>query len=154
MHITLETDYAIRIVDALAKKSAAESANNSENGLIKENKAVKGCLDAGTISELTDVPLRFALKILRKLVGGNLVKSYKGVYGGYRLIKPVSEISLYDVIEIVEGEYRFSRCLSEEYSCNCSSDGLPCNYQRVFGEITDMVKEHLKKQTFDKLIKL
>lgn len=141
MHITLETDYAIRIVDTLGK------------GSLKENNGIKSCVDAGTISESADVPLRFALKILRKLVSGGLVKSYKGVYGGYRLIRPIGEISLYDVIEIVEGEYRFSRCLSEEYSCNCSADGLPCNYQQVFAGVSLMVKDYLKKQTFDKLIK-
>lgn len=141
MHITLETDYAIRIVDTLAKEAA------------KENESFRSCIDAGTISERTEVPLRFALKILRKLVGGGIVKSYKGVYGGYRLIANLSELSVYDVMELVEGEYRFSRCLSEGYSCNCSADGLPCNYQRVFGELTEMVKEYLKKQTFDKLVK-
>lgn len=141
MHITLETDYAIRIVDTLGRES------------LKENNGIKSCVDAGTISESADVPLRFALKILRKLVSGGLVKSYKGVYGGYRLIKPIDEISLYDVIEIVEGEYRFSRCLSEGYSCNCSADGLPCNYQQVFAGVSDMVKDYLKKQTFNKLIK-
>ncbi|HBH94315.1 MAG TPA: Rrf2 family transcriptional regulator [Ruminococcaceae bacterium] len=141
MHITLETDYAIRIVDTLGKES------------LKGDNGIKSCIDAGTISESTDVPLRFALKILRKLVSGGLVKSYKGVYGGYRLIKPVKEISLYDVIEIVEGEYRFSRCLSEGYSCNCSADGLPCNYRQAFSDVSEIVKEYLKKQTFDKLIK-
>lgn len=141
MHITLETDYAVRIVDTLGKES------------LKENNGHKSCVDAGTISERTDVPLRFSLKILRKLVSGGLVKSYKGVYGGYRLTKPINEITLYDVIEIVEGEYRFSRCLSDEYSCNCSADGLPCNYQQAFAGVTEMVKDYLKKQTFDKLIK-
>lgn len=141
MHITLETDYAVRIVDTLGKES------------LKENDGHKNCVDAGTISERTDVPLRFSLKILRKLVSGGIVKSYKGIYGGYRLIKPLNEITLYDVIEIVEGEYRFSRCLSEGYSCNCSADGLPCNYQQAFANVTKMVKDYLKKQTFDKLIK-
>lgn len=142
MHITLETDYAIRIVDALAVET------------VKEQNSFRGCIDAGTISERTEVPLRFALKILRKLVSGGIVKSYKGVYGGYRLIAELSEISIYDVMEIVEGEYHFSRCLSEDYSCNCSADGLPCNYRQAFGEVTEMVKDYLKKQTFDKLVKL
>lgn len=141
MHITLETDYAIRIVDALAAEA------------LKEQNSFRGCIDAGTISERTEVPLRFALKILRKLVSGGIVKSYKGVYGGYRLIAELSEISIYDVMEIVEGEYHFSRCLSEDYSCNCSADGLPCNYRQAFGEVTEMVKDYLKKQTFDKLVK-
>ena len=65
MHITLETDYAIRIVDALGRES------------LKGGNGIKSCIDAGTISESTDVPLRFALKILRKLVSGGIVKSYK-----------------------------------------------------------------------------
>ncbi len=141
MHITLETDYAIRIVDALAKEAA------------RENESFRGCIDAGTIAERTEVPLRFALKILRKLVSGGIVKSYKGVYGGYRLITEPGELSIYDVMEIVEGEYHFSRCLSEGYSCSCESDGLPCNYRSAFGEVTEMVKDYLKKQTFDKLVK-
>ena len=42
---------------------------------------------------------------------------------------------------------------SEGYNCNCESDGLPCNYRGVFGEVTEMVKDYLKKQTFDKLVK-
>lgn len=141
MHITLETDYAIRIVDALAKEAA------------RENESFRGCIDAGTIADRTEVPLRFALKILRKLVSGGIVKSYKGVYGGYQLISELGELSIYDVMEIVEGEYHFSRCLSEGYNCNCESDGLPCNYRGVFGEVTEMVKDYLKKQTFDKLVK-
>lgn len=143
MHITLETDYAIRIVDTLAKEAA------------KEQSSFRGCIDAGTISERTEIPLRFALKILRKLVGGGIVKSYKGVYGGYRLIAKLEELSIYDVIELVEGEYRFSRCLSEDYSCNCGNDGdLPCSYRQVFAGVTDMVRDYLKKQTFDKLVKI
>ena len=59
MFITLESDYAVRIVACLAK----------------ENRR----LDAKTISEMTCVTLRFALKILRKLVSAEIVKSFKGL---------------------------------------------------------------------------
>lgn len=141
MHITLETDYAIRIVDALARET------------LKEQESFRSCIDAGSISERTEVPLRFALKILRKLVSGGIVKSYKGVYGGYRLTAKLSEVSLYDIVELVEGEYHFNRCLCDGYSCSCTPDGKPCNYRLAFAEVTEMVKEYLKKQTFDKLVK-
>lgn len=141
MHITLETDYAIRIVDVLAKAP------------LSDDKQHKIRMDAAAISERTEVPQRFALKILRKLVSGGIVKSYKGVYGGYELTAQLDKLSIYDVIELVEGEYRFSRCLSEGYSCNCGEDELPCSYRAVFAEVTDTVKEQLKKQTFDKLVK-
>lgn len=58
MHITRETDYAIRIIYCLAN--------------------TQGRKDAGTISEEMGVTLRFSLKILHKLVKCGLVKSYKG----------------------------------------------------------------------------
>lgn len=142
MHITLETDYAIRIVDRLAKNKLAAKVSETPKRL-----------DAKTISESTDVPLRFALKILRKLVAGEIVKSYKGIYGGYELDRELNELSLYDIVELVEGTYRFSRCVSKDYACSCNKeDELPCSYQRVFSEISDEVCKLLKKQTFDKLI--
>lgn len=138
MHITLETDYAIRIVDSLARR---------------KNEAAR--MDAKTISEETGVPLRFALKILRNLVSGDIVRSFKGVYGGYELVKTPSEVSLYDVVEIVEGGYRFSRCLASDYDCSCKNNtekNLPCAYQAVFGEITELVCRQLKQKTFQTLI--
>lgn len=130
MHITLETDYAIRIVDRLIKSG--------------------GRLDARTISERTDVSQRFALKILHKLVSGGLVKSYKGAGGGYEIAEKAEDISLYDIVELMEGTYKFSRCVGDGYSCSCQ---LPCAYKKVFSDISDDVCKTLKKQTFDKLIK-
>lgn len=142
MHITLETDYAIRIVDLIARNRLVSQISD------------KPCrIDAKTISEKTDVPPRFALKILHKLAQAEIVKSYKGKYGGYELSRPPETLSLYEVMELVEGKYRFSRCLNDGYSCTCNSnDELPCAYQKVFSEITEQVCELLKKQTFDKLV--
>lgn len=127
MHITLETDYAIRIVDRLIKAG--------------------GRLDAKTISERSDVPQRFALKILHKLVSGGVVKSYKGNGGGYEIALKPEELSLYDIVELVEGTYRFSRCVGDGYNCSCE---LPCAYKKVFSDISEEVCKMLKKQTFDK----
>lgn len=148
MHITLETDYAIRILNVLAKKKL-----EMEN--VDDTEKRRFYLDAKTISEKTDVPLRFALKILHKLVGGEIVKSYKGVYGGYELARELSELSLYDVVELVEGTYKFSRCLGDGYTCTCNSGDkeLPCAYRHVFSELSDEVNAFLKKQTFDKLVR-
>lgn len=150
MHITLETDYAIRIVDALAHKKI-EPLPEKDDGVGSRRR----CLDAKTISEQTGVPPRFTLKILHKLVGGGIVRSFKGVYGGYELARELPELSLCDVVELMEGEYRFSRCLSDGYSCSCCSDGdkLPCAYQNVYANISLTVRDILKQQTFDKFVK-
>jgi len=130
MHITHESDYAIRIVKTLAQKNIR--------------------VDAKTISETTGVTLRFALKILRKLVMANIAKSYKGTQGGYVLAREPSKITLCEVIEAIEGEYVFSRCLNNPDYCNCpqhSESGL-CQFKDTFCKVSKMVREELGKVTF------
>lgn len=127
MHITLEADYAIRIVHSLAQSG-------------------KRC-DAKTLSEKTGVTLRFALKILRKLVAAEVVKSFKGTLGGYELARPAAEISLKEVIETVEGPYALSRCLGNNFQCS-NPEGGPCKYCLVFAEISEMVNEKLASVNF------
>ena len=97
MVMTLEADYAVRIVEYLTKHPERR--------------------DAKTISVETQIPLRFSLKILRELVAEGLVCSFKGAKGGYTLAKSPEEITLRQVIELVEGPYMLSRCQKEEYSC-------------------------------------
>lgn len=131
MQLTLEADYAVRIISVLC---------------IEDGRA-----DAKTISEKAFVSLRFALKILRKLVAADLVESFKGTQGGYVLKRAPSEINLRQVIEAIEGKYYFSRCLSPDGICNRSMSGVCC-YQRAFAEITDMVRVKLEEYNFADLI--
>ena len=91
MYITLEADYAVRIVNCLAKNGSR--------------------MDAKALSAATGVTLRFSLKILRKLVAQGIVRSYKGTQGGYELARAPQEIPLGEVIETVEGPITISRCV-------------------------------------------
>lgn len=129
MCLTLESDYAVRIIGCLA--------------------AEKRRIDAKNISEKTGVSLRFSLKILRKLVSAGLVKSFKGMQGGYELAKAPSEITMLDVIETVEGSYHLSKCCEdEEFVCTGGSKGC-CSYRKVYSEISELVCSKLSSYTFD-----
>ncbi len=135
MKITLESDYAIRIVMRLAQQ---------------ENR-----MDAGTLSQETGVPQRFALKILRKLVNADLLRSFKGISGGYQLNHPAHEISLADIIEVIEGPFAFSRCLTQDDCCSHPDGGCSkaeCKVQQVFGDISLLVHQNLKATTVDTLL--
>ena len=55
------------------------------------------------LSKLGDMPERFLLQVLRNLVNEGLLKSTRGVDGGYRLAKPLSQISLLDIVEAIDG---------------------------------------------------
>ena len=131
MHITLESDYAIRIVVFLAREGRRA--------------------DAKLISENTEVSLRFALKILRKLVSGGIIRSYKGTQGGYELAKAPADISLADVIGLIEGPYYLSRCLKPNGTCPRSGDA-DCKVSRIFHDISKDVHQKLTKATFDQLM--
>ena len=121
MHINLESDYAVRIVQYLAQSNERR--------------------DAQSIADSTCVSLRFTLKIMRKLVAADIVQSFKGAHGGYTLSQ---------VIEAVAGPYRFSRCVDNGYACNCSSV-TACPFHSVFDDITQMVIQKLDEATFDSL---
>ncbi len=131
MFITLETDYAVRIVALMCKEQVK--------------------LDARTISERACVTLRFALKILRKLVASGIVRSYKGTQGGYEINMSPRDITLKMVVESIEGTYCFSRCLAPNGVCNRNASGK-CSYQRAFYEITKSVRDKMDEYTFDRLI--
>jgi Rrf2 family protein len=55
------------------------------------------------IAERHDVPPRFLVQILLQLKGAGLVASVRGAAGGYHLIKPPQEITLGQVMEVIEG---------------------------------------------------
>lgn len=126
MVLTLEADYAVRIVDMLAHSGER--------------------IDAKTISVRTQVPLRFALKILRKLVAGGVIVSYKGSRGGYKLARSPGSVTLREVIESVEGPYMLSRCQQNAYSCSHTSG---CRFQEIYDQISVLVREKLNSFTFE-----
>ncbi len=55
-----------------------------------------------SIAERHEVPPRFLVQILLQLKGAGLVDSVRGAAGGYRLVKSPDEVSLGEVMEIVD----------------------------------------------------
>jgi Rrf2 family protein len=131
MRFTLETDYAIRIVDYLSRKGTRVGAQQ--------------------IAEKSGVTLRFSLKILRKLVGQGIVRSYKGVQGGYEIALPLDQISIADIVATIEGDYLISRCLEPGHECIRNQTGS-CPYHELFGQISADVQQKLAGATMQSVI--
>lgn len=129
MHITLEADYAIRIIDCL---TASEE---------------RCC--AKTLSEKTGVSPRFTLKILGKLCLAGLVCSRKGIRGGYELKRRPEEISLKDVIEAIDGPIVISRCQASR-TCNRVGDPEQCVFYSIFFDLSEAISDRLASFTFAK----
>ena len=125
-NMTLEADYAVRIVSAMATQTEGENRR----------------MDAGALSEITGVTLRFTLKIMRKLVAAGIAKSFKGVNGGYVLAKPAREISVGDVIEAVDGRFELARCSGADGCSHPNMQGV-CRFKNEFDRISELVRKEM-----------
>jgi len=85
MRVSAKADYAIR---AMIELAAADS-----------DAPVKG----DRIAQAQQIPPKFLENILGDLRNGGLIRSQRGVEGGYRLARPATEVSVADVIRAVEG---------------------------------------------------
>lgn len=130
VRITNESDYALRILYELSKAN-----------IDTQHSSVASAAD---ISEQTGVSLRFSLKILRKLSIAGIVASKKGASGGYYLARDPSDISLGEIIEVIEGQIRISNCTQDEYTCpRACDDHDPCRYHSIFCSLTQRFRQEL-----------
>lgn len=84
MRISAKVDYAVRAAIELA---------------VAGDRLTK----ADAIARAQEIPPKFLENILGDLRQGGLVRSQRGAEGGYRLARPPEQITVADVIRVVEG---------------------------------------------------
>jgi len=73
------------------------------------------------LSNELQIPKSFLAKILQSLAKKNILKSFKGVNGGFTLAKNARDISMLDVISSVEGK------APAVFECSPSIEECPSN---------------------------
>ena len=56
-------------------------------------------------------------KLLKLLARGGLLASYRGTKGGYRLARPPQDITLIEIIDVMEGHLGLTECTAVEGAC-------------------------------------
>ena len=126
MLITMECDYAIRTIRALAGGEK---------------------LSVATICAAEHIPSQYAYKILKKLQHAGFVESHRGCDGGYILIKPLDEFTLYDVVSALGKNLYLIECLTPGHSCARNSNEAPCSVHCELRRIHDMMISELASKT-------
>lgn len=98
MQIKISTDYAIRVIVFLA--ASREPVSSTE------------------LSERMGIPKNYLPKIIKVLKRGKLLDASLGMHGGYTLAKRPEEISLFEIIESMEGTAKINRCLEDDKYCS------------------------------------
>ena len=68
-------------------------------------------LSSGQIAESAQLTQATAAKVIKALVAAGLVQTHRGTHGGCQLARPVSEISIAEVIEAIEGPIALTACV-------------------------------------------
>ncbi len=89
---------------------------------------------AGELSASTRLPLPTVAKLLRILARKGLLRSQRGVHGGYRLAKKPEELGLGQVIALLEGPVRLTVCSHEGQRPRCQHQ-LLCPVQGPWQQI-------------------
>lgn len=134
MRLNQATDYAFRMVLYLAA--------------LPEGTKITGA----ALAEKQNIPERFLLKIMRSLTAAGVMKSYRGVEGGFALQRAPKDITLFDIIEAVEGQTELQRCLHDMGSCTRGCSGI-CSIYAAFADIQRDLAKKLKSINFEDLAK-
>jgi Rrf2 family protein len=87
-----------------------------------------------SIRELTreiEIPYHFLAKILQNLTYKGLLVSQKGPTGGFALARSPREISLFDVVEAIDGVEFTTSCVMGFPECSGKN---PCAVHEMWGE--------------------
>jgi Rrf2 family protein len=99
-------------------------------------------VSAKLISERERIPYKFLEQILRELRQSKILKSERGSEGGYKFFKEPEEITVAEIIRIVDGPIALIPCVSERFYEKCSEcvDENTCNIRKLFAELrTEML---------------
>ena len=84
--ITTKSPYAVRALSELARRGQSTP------------------VPIGEIARARDIPVQFLEGLFASLRRAGILQSQRGVKGGYSFARPPSEITVLEVVELLEGE--------------------------------------------------
>ena len=128
MRLTTRSSYGVRALINLAIVHATEKPVSLKQISREEN-----------ISKI------FLDQIFNQLKKQNLVKSVRGPKGGYILAKDPSEISVFEIVSILEGDVFTEKCLSGKTKDKMCTNSGRCASGEVWTEVAQQIKKTLDK---------
>ncbi len=131
MQLKQSTDYAIRIVMYLAEKQ--QIANSEE------------------ISAQMGIPQSVIATLAKPLQKAGILTTQRGTGGGFALGRAPEQISLHEIVNLVEGTTRINRCLEPDGFC--SRNGVEtCPVHKFYTHIQSYLDEAFQDKTIASLM--
>lgn len=132
MQFNITTDYAVRTVLYLA--------------------TIQKVTSAGEISEAMSIPQDYITVLSKRLRDGGVLQAHRGAGGGYCLARDPREITLKDIIRLMESTDRINRCLEDDSYCSRGAAEV-CPVRQVYLRLQRMFTDVLDSVTIDDLVR-
>lgn len=100
------------------------------------------------VSEKLDISFHFLTKILQELTKSEIMVSYRGPSGGIGLARPAEQITLYNIVEVLECSGIFTDCILGLPGCGQLT---PCPLHEKWGKSREEVKSIFTQTTLAEL---
>jgi FeS assembly SUF system regulator len=132
MRLTHLADYAVVMMTAAARREPGTRLSTAE------------------LASETGVPLPTAQKLMGKLAAEGLLTSVRGIGGGFTLARGITDISLADIVEAVEGPIAMTQCSGSDEASDCALDAH-CRVKPHMGIVGAKVRGALHAVTLQEL---
>lgn len=104
------------------------------------------------VAENHKIPVKYLEHILLTLKRAKLLRSHRGVHGGYTLARSPEQISVGEVLRVVDGKFSRSSCLEVDlrHPYACPEMGS-CGLKQVWEDVQSAVENILFQTNFDEL---
>ncbi len=134
MRITTKSRYATRIVLDIALHDG------------------EGPVQSRDISRRQNIPLKYLEKLIRELRKAGLIQSRRGPLGGHMLAKPASDISVGDIVRIMECPPQYDDCACAGKSCKDCNISEECLTHGIWVEAVRAMYDKLDSYVIGKLV--
>jgi Rrf2 family transcriptional regulator, cysteine metabolism repressor len=114
-----------------------------------------GALSVHELSVRTRISLKYLEQIMMRLRTANIVRSHRGINGGYELARPSRDITVGEVIRLMDGPLAPSPCASESAHVPCPAYRCPteagCVLRGLWADVREAIAEVLDGTTFGQL---
>jgi len=113
-----------------------------------------GVVPIHEVAQRHSIPVKYLEHILLGLKKAGLLESRRGIHGGYTLARPPEQISVGEILRVVDGKFSQSSCiqvdLRSHYACPESGS---CGLKQVWQDVQDAVENILFQTSFAEVCK-
>jgi Rrf2 family protein len=128
-----KVEYALMALKVMAQKRPGELTSAKE------------------IVDQTGCPFDATARVLQQMAQRQVLRSEQGAHGGYVLIRDLSRLSIFELMELLLGKIAVARCLEGEADCELKAK---CNIISPVATLNRRLAEFYQELTVGEILRL